>query len=294
MAQGEWKRTTDLIERAVSILTEQWPMTIRQLFYQLVSAAVIVNCIADYRKVSRVMTIARNDGRCPWKYIVDRNRPEYAPAVWDDLTEYLETCRDGYRKDYWKAQPQHCEIWTEKDAVIGSIEATARELGVTVKVFRGFSSTTKAHEAGQSFLRMAHLGKPATVFYLGDHDPSGRDIERDILHRAQKYGVPFSIRRLAILPADIRKFNLPPLRVKETDSRAAGFLRKYKSGQCVELDALPPEELRRRIREAVEGLIEMEKWNRAVVVEKAELASIENIIGNWPGVEQGGDTEGLT
>jgi hypothetical protein len=188
--------------------------------------------------------------------------------------------RRGYRKDYWQLQPQRVEVWCEKDSVIGSIEDLTIKLGVTVRVARGFLSTTKAFDLARV---IGGSEKPMTLFYLGDHDPSGRQIETDIAERLRDYGAKFIIKRLAIHAADITKFKLPPLRVKESDSRAASFLRRY-SNKCVELDALPPTELRRRIEEAVTAMQDRKLWDRAVTVEQAELASIQRIVERWPRV----------
>jgi hypothetical protein len=287
MAKAELIRTRQLIESAVLILSSEWPMTIRQLFYRLVSARYIENSRADYQRVSRMMTTARDDGRCLFEWIVDRSRPEYSPRVFDDPVEYAEVIKRSYRKDYWTTQPNHCEIWVEKDAIIGSIQGVTDELGVTVRVGRGFLSTTKAHEIAERF---NSISKPITVFYLGDHDPSGRTIEADLVTRIGMYGSYFTLRRLAIFAGDIRKFNLPPLRVKMTDSRAKGFLRKY-SNTCVELDALPPIELRRRIRDAVEQLLDRNLWNRAIEVESVELASIRDTVARWPRSKSGIDQQ---
>jgi hypothetical protein len=96
--------------------------------------------------------------------------------------------------------------------------------------------------------RVVQQESPMTVFYLGDHDSSGRKIETDLGERVRRYGAKFTVKRLAIHAAHITKFDLPPLRVKEMDSREAGFLRRY-SHKCMELDALPPMELRRRIEQ---------------------------------------------
>ena len=278
MARGEWKTTTYLVDCAIEVLEKERPMTVRQLFYRLVSAAVIANTMNDYKRVSTVLTKARNDGRVEWDYIVDRSRPEYMPLVFEDAEEYAEWTRNVYRKDYWQLQPNRVEIWCEKDSIIGSIEELTRTLGVRVRVARGFLSTTKAHDLADAIMKSQ---KPMTVFYLGDHDPSGRNIERDMGERIRSYGATFIIKRLAIHAADIAAFRLPPLRVKETDSRAAGFLRRY-SNKCVELDALPPTELRRRVEEAVTEMLDRELWDRAVMVEKAELASIAEIVNHWP------------
>jgi len=277
MAKAEWAKTTALINVAVSILERQYPMTIRQLFYQIVSRGVILNNLSCYKMVSRVMGKARKDGRCAWKYITDRSRPEYAPNVFKDAQGYAEVVRRSYRKDYWALQPNHVEVWTEKDAIIGSIEPLTNELGITVRVGRGFNSTTKRHEIEVLFRQIARNGKGIYVLYLGDHDPSGMAIEKNL---REEIDADFSIERIAIHQTDIRKFNLPPLRVKESDSRSADFVIKH-GPDCVELDALPPNELRSRISDAVHGLMDMAKWERAIAVEKVELASIISSVELW-------------
>jgi hypothetical protein len=277
MAKAEWAKTTSLINVAVSILERQYPMTIRQLFYQIVSLGVIQNNRSCYQMVSRVMTKARQDGRCRWEYIVDRSRPEYAPNVFKDAHGYAEVVRRSYRKDYWELQPNHVEVWTEKDAIIGSIEGLTNELGITVRVGRGYNSATKRHQIEVLFRQIERGGKRIFVLYLGDHDPSGVGIENDL---REKIHANFSIERIAIHPADIRQFNLPPLRVKESDSRSPAFVRNY-GPDCVELDALPANELRRRIKNAVHSLMDMTKWERAIEVEKAEMASIIRSVELW-------------
>jgi hypothetical protein len=278
MAKSEWESTTQLVEAAIKILVDERPMTVRQLFYRIVSKGLIENSRADYQRVSRLMTKAREDARVDFDWIVDRSRPEYQPNVFSDANEYAEVVKRGYRKDYWQLQRNYVEVWTEKDAIIGSIEPTTDELGVRIRVGRGFLSTTKAHEIAEHF---EDIDKPITVFYLGDHDPSGRSIETDLAERIRGYGASFTIRRLAIFAADITKFKLPPLRVKLTDSRATDFLRRY-SNRCVELDALPPTELRMRIQVAVNGLLDEDLWKRAIAVEKVELNSILSTVKMWP------------
>jgi hypothetical protein len=278
MAHGELKRTTDLISAAVAILREQQPMTIRQLFYAVVVRELILNLTKDYKRVSRIMTKARNDDRCPWEWIVDRSRPIYSPDVWKDPAGYAQAVKRGYRKDYWEMQPNYVEVWVEKDAVIGSISDLCDELGVTIRPFKGFNSTTKVHEAAEW---LSGITKPITIFYCGDHDASGRCIDEEGAGRVMNYGSGrFTLKRLAIHKSDIRRFNLPPQRVKDTDSRAPAFRKKY-GDQTVELDALPPVELRRRIREAVESKLDQDKSQRAIEVEKVELASIVDSVSEW-------------
>ena len=279
MAKGEWKGITDLIDAAFAILSEQQPMTIRQLFYRLIGVGPLGNNQASYRKVSRMMTKARRDDRIPWEWIADRTRPIYRPNVWKNPQEYAEAVSRSYRRDYWESQPCYIEIWCEKDTVIGSIQDLADELGITVRVGRGFNSETRAHEIAQI---LGDSDKPNIVFFLGDHDASGVDIERDLKKRVLTHGSgDFVLRRLAIHKQDIAIFDLPPQRVKQSDPRAVAFLRKHGT-ECVELDALPPNELRLRIREEVEALLDMAAWNKAINVEKAEKESIVKIVSAMP------------
>jgi hypothetical protein len=80
-----------------------------------------------------------------------------------------------------------------------------------------------------------------TVFFLGDHDPSGHVIEHDIHRRAQAAsGVDFRMVRLAIHDEDIAALRLPPQAIKTTDSRAASLRRRFgDNAATAELDALP-------------------------------------------------------
>jgi hypothetical protein len=144
----------------------------------------------------------------------------------------------SYRRNNRQRQPYHAELWSEKATVLGSMRLITEELGVMLRACRNFGSTGMESQVGDLF---AGIHKPITVFYLGDHDPSGHDIERDIHRRAQDAsGKEFELVRLAIHPEDIKAFNLPPHRIKTTDSRAEGFKRRFGAkASTVELDALP-------------------------------------------------------
>ena len=210
--------------------------------------------------------------------VCDRTRPTYEPNVWRDPQDYAEAIKCGYRRDYWQGQPYHVELWSEKDTVLGSIQELTDAFGITVRVGRGFTSETRVWEIANI---ISKTGKQNVVLFLGDHDPSGHDIERDWQSRLLRNGSgPFQLRRLAINQVDIQKFQLPPQRVKASDTRSRGFVKKFGS-QCVELDALPPAELRDRIRHAIESLQDKLAWDRAVEVEQVELDCIVETVSKW-------------
>jgi len=289
--RGLSSATIELIGFARELLAELHPMTLRQLHYAIFSAAKIEysNTHRSYRRLGRVTTAARRSYRAlelahradllgspdiiPPAWIVDETRETRVVSVWADTGEYLEAVKHSYRRNYWQTQSNYCEVWSEKATVLGSLRPVADDFGITVRNCKGYGSTGMESRIGENF---ETVGKPTTVLYLGDHDPSGRDIERDIYRRARTAsGKDFTLERLAIHPEDIQLFNLPPQKIKNTDTRSQGFRKKFGAkAPTVELDALPVEELRRRVREAVEGLIDPEPWERQVQIEQVELNSI--------------------
>lgn len=296
MSQGKHESTKRLEIAILAILKEQNPATVRYPHYGLLSFNDIVireihqNTRGCYQRVSKIITDLRRSGRIPWEWIVDKSRPTYRPTVWEDPKEYGKSVKCSYRKDYWQDQSILCEIWSEKDTISGVIAPVTDELGITVRVGRGFNSTTGVHDIAELF---STVKKPKHVFYVGDHDPDGRAIEESIRQRALELGSgPFAMRRLAVNVGDIKRFNLPPMRIKRFDddhekaglpksSRGKAFLRKYRD-ETIELDALPPDVLRRRVRRAIEELIDWTRWNRAMKAEQAELKSIEDFVSKWP------------
>lgn len=297
MSQGKHESTKALEAAIIAILKEQNPATVRYPHYGLLSfndafvRTIHQNTRGCYQRVSKIITELRLCGRIPWEWIVDKSRPTYKPTVWENPRDYGASVKVSYRKDYWEEQPALVEIWSEKDTISGVIAPVTDDLGVTVRVGRGFNSTTGVHDIAHHF---RHVSKSKYVFYLGDHDPDGRAIEESIRRRVLALGSgPFAMRRLAINVGDIKRFNLPPMRIKRFDdghekaglprsSRGKAFLRKYPD-ETVELDALPPDVLRRRVKNAIEVLIDWTRWFRAIDVEAAELESIENFVSKWPG-----------
>jgi hypothetical protein len=280
MAQAEWKESTDLINAAVRILEAENPMTIRQLFYRLVSIHAIMNETSDYQKVIRLMTKARKDGRVDYDWIVDRSRASYKSVLWDNMSELADSFERTllrYRSDWWQDQPTYIEIWCEKDAVTGSIDPVRIEYGLRVESFRGYNSTTNLHECVERLMDRQDAGKNLVILYLGDWDPSGEDMVRDVQDRLAEENSDLDVEvvRVAIHKEDIAAFNLPPLRTKKKDdgswrdSRAKKFVKAH-GNMCVELDALPAVELRFRLKEEIENNIVFPMWERAKVAELAQ------------------------
>ncbi len=267
------------------------PQTLRQLHYAIFSRRDIAyeNSQAAYKRLSRTTTLARRLSRSwelngrrglepelgiPAQWMVDETREGCMVSVRDDTEQYIETVKRCYRRDNRQDPTQHCEVWSEKATILGAIRPVLDQWGAMVRVCHGFRSPGMEGEVGRLF---ECIGDTAiTVLYLGDHDPSGHVIGRDIHRRVvEARGIQLKIQRLAIHAAYIHKFHLPPQRIKLSDSRASSFRNKFgPDDPTVELDALPAAELRKRVEETISSLVEPERSGRQIASQEAELNCI--------------------
>jgi hypothetical protein len=290
-----------LISTVNAILAHDHPQTLRQLHYQIFSRGGIdyQNDVPSYRRLSRVLTKARRVYR-QWElygsgdspedsvradWLVDELRRPEKVSVWTDAAEYIDCVKESYRRDNWQDQLYHCELWGEKATVLGSMRPIMRKYGITLRVCRGFGSAGMEDQVGRLF---EGIDKPIVVFYIGDHDASGDLIGEDMHRRVEiASGVPFKMKRLAIHARDIKAFQLPPQQVKDKDVRAKRFRQKFgRNAKTVELEALPVAELKRRVEEAIEELIDWERWDRQIMVQDVELASIAEIADKMKNLPQ--------
>ena len=262
-------KTQEMLDVAVAALGETHPMTVRQVYYQLVSRQVIENNRGRYQAVSDLLVAARREGVIPWEWIEDRLRRPRTVAMWDDLPAFLSAVRRSYRRDVWADQPAYLEVWLEKDALSGIFEEVLAGYGVTLNVGRGFDGWDSIHNAAARFAGCAG----ATVLYFGDFDPSGEDMVRSLRARLADQGAAPEVVKCALTMDDIRRYHLPPDFAKATDSRAAKFIAKH-GDVSVELDALPAAVLRARLVAEVESLMDLEALARTRRREEEDRARL--------------------
>jgi hypothetical protein len=179
-SKAEIARIRDTI---YAVLENERPMTVRQVFYQLVTLGVIDKTEAEYKRtVCRLLTRMRTDGVIPYGWISDNTRWMRKPRTYSGLDAALETTARAYRKSLWDEQDAYVEIWCEKDALAGVIYRITEKWDVPLMVTRGYSSLSFLYEAAQAM----PTDKPIHLYYLGDFDPSGVDAERSAEERLRK------------------------------------------------------------------------------------------------------------
>jgi hypothetical protein len=233
------------------VASEENPMTIRHLFYRLVSVCGWVKTEQIYKgTLIRLLGIMRESGEIPFEWFVDSTRWMRKPRTHDSVTALLKDCWQTYRRELWREQPVYCEVWTEKDAIASILWDITEQFDVPLMVCRGFSSKTFLYSTGQ---KIKEQGKPTHIFYLGDFDPSGLSISTVIERGLRKYSDDAEIHftRLGVTEQQIIDLNLPTRPTKATDSRAKNFV-----GESVEIDAISAAELKVLVNNAIVGLID--------------------------------------
>jgi hypothetical protein len=227
-------------------------MTVRQVYYQLVSRQVIENKRSQYQSLSKLLVQARRDGDIAWEWIEDRMRRPRRVSMWNGLDDFAHTASRAYRKNVWDSQPGYVECWLEKDALSGIFEDALNGYGVTLNVGRGYDGWDSIHNAAERFRDRTS----AAILYFGDFDPSGEDMVRSLRERLSSLGAEPEIVKCALTMEEVEIYDLPPDFTKAMDTRRAAFVARY-GDLSVELDALPLDVLRERIVEEVESRMDM-------------------------------------
>jgi hypothetical protein len=265
----------ELLDAIQTILdAEEFAITVRHLFYRLVTLGVIPKTESAYKALVHHLSNWRRNGEIPWDAFADSTRWHIRKPVFDGVEDALQRTRETYRRDLWSTQRHYCELWLEKDAIASIVADTANDFGVPVFVCRGFASLSSLYGAAQTFKEMAGNGKRVTIFHLGDYDPSGH-AAADAIERTltDDFGCDLYFDRLAVLPGQITRLNLPTRPTKESDSRA----RNWSGAECVELDAMKPADMRELVEDAITDLIDPHEWRQLQQIEKAERESLAKI-----------------
>jgi hypothetical protein len=251
-------------------------LTARQVYYRLVAAGTIPNTPTSYKNLTGLLADARYAGLVDWDLIEDRGREPSTPGEWHSINALVDAAVEAFRFPRWDDQDSYVELWVEKQALAGVLSPIARRHHVTLMVNKGYSSASAMKESAE---RMIAVGdKPCVVLYLGDHDPSGEDMVRDVRDRLIEFGVPdLEVRKLALTMAQIRKFNPPPNPAKITDSRAAAYIAEHGHSSW-ELDALPPAELNRLVDRAIGGIVDEERMAATIAREEVERSRVRKAI----------------
>lgn len=285
-----------------------YQLTLRQLYYRFIatdafpdsrlqpipgSGEMTKNHERNYKWLGDLVSRARVGGLIDWDHISDRGR-EHAggDAGWPSPASAMRSITRAYGITHWDGQPEYVEVFVEKDALSQVIERVASRWNVTSFACKGSPSTSAVHEAALRLRREEDDGRKVTVIYLGDHDPTGIDISRDIQERLRLFRSDAFVDRIALNMDQITD-DLPPSPAKATDSRTNGYIDRFGTDECWELDALEPRDLDAMIEAAILEHLEMGPYQARLDREEQERRELTAIQDNWARVQAFLASEGL-
>jgi hypothetical protein len=278
------KATIDGIKQAIlDVIGEDPPMTVRQVFYQLVARGVIEKTDEAYKNaVIYHMTHMRLRGELRYDWVSDETRRRRITATHDSVEEALKDCAKFYRRSALREADDYIEIWCEKDALAGILWDVTSDSDVPLMVSRGMPSLTFLHGTACAIRRAAYADPPkhSYIYQFGDWDPSGaitipQTIERRLNQMCERFDCePPMIQRVALTADHIAEYNLPTRPTKRKGNMHA----KDFEGDSVELDALPPRVLRDMVREVIEWHISPQALATLRAAEESERDVIRRLI----------------
>lgn len=279
------ENSLNLIMRVNNVIEEYkkqgYSLTLRQVYYQMVARDIIENNERSYKNLGSLINDARLAGLIDWEAIEDRTRNLRERSKWENPSEIINSAAWSYHIDYWEGQENYIEVWVEKDALVGIVGRVCEKLDVNYFSCRGYVSQSEMWLASQRLKRREAEGKNIILLHLGDHDPSGIDMSRDIMDRQVLFGsLEINFDRLALNMNQIDQYNPPPNPTKVTDSRSSSYIDKF-GYSCWELDALEPQVISELIEVSIKRFRDNDRYNLVKEREEEEIEELENISKNY-------------
>ena len=275
----------DKIALVNSILAEYYAqgfdLSLRQLYYQLVARGYIENSTQSYKKLGSLVNNARLAGEVDWNMIVDRSRDQIINQHWDNPGQIVKAAAYSFKVDKWENQPVHLEVMVEKDALSGILEPVCSRQDIYFTANRGYPSASLLYRMSKRLQIYLDEGKSIYILHLGDHDPSGIDMTRDLADRLGLFtGLPVTIQRLALNMDQVEQYNPPENPAKLTDTRAGMYVELYGYSSW-ELDALEPSVLAELVDNFVNEHRDMDLWQETLDKEAEMSQTLSEFANRW-------------
>jgi hypothetical protein len=267
------QQLADIDDVIYAIVEANKPCTVRQVFYIVTSQGEVEKTEQGYRQVQSRLMAMRTTGRMPWQWLTDNTRWRHAARSYTSARHAVNAVAHSFYLDLQAYQDTRLEIWVEKDAVTGVLHPITHKYRIGLMPCRGFPSFTFLMSASAEANEDA---RPFKIIYMGDHDPSGAIIDTKVRQHMDRYclGRFLGVERIAVNVEQIKRFGLQTRPTKKSDSRAKSF-----EGESVEVDAIPPNDLRQLLESAIQRHIDPHALETAQLIEKQERETLKAFAG---------------
>lgn len=244
------RKTREIIKRYTESLT------IRQVFYLLVSEQIINNNRSEYVYYDKIITQARQKDLDLAEYFEDRTR-----NIYDDITQYYSTTKFNkkIRNQIYQVKNDYPTYYYNRNTLQDKITIILLEKRSLERIFKkavynyphilvvggGFTSFSQMKDLKNLVLNEM---RELNLYTFTDFDDSGILLQDNFLYQMKQYlKVDFDyIERVALTLDQIESMNLPQNPTKKSTHS------KYNLPFFVELDAIEPNTLTNMIKEVCE------------------------------------------
>lgn len=253
------------------VIAEEGRLTVRHMFYRLVSMGIIPKTENAYDNLSNHLTNWRKVGDLPFSAFIDGTRWYHKSASYNTMMDALEESNRAFKINIWRRQPVYLELWVEKDAIMSIVSPVTREFDIPVFAVRGQASMSAIFEMYIQLRDQRQAGKEIRIKYIGDHDPYGKSIPTAIQRTLKEtFDFDVDIEWIAITKDQVEKYNLP---MRPTKGNSKSF-----EGDSIEVDALNAQTLRQIVEEAITKHIDMKAWNAELAVQDMEKNTLNYLL----------------
>jgi hypothetical protein len=265
-----WQKV--VLPRAVEIIaTYDTPVTLRQLFYRLVSEQAIPNDENAYKVLSRESATWRREGRMSG--LLDQTRRIEVDRGFQSPAHALDYLLAVYTRDRTEGQKYALYLICEKRGMAMQFRTWFGDaMSIPVVCLGGFASQTLVDTIERD---VGADGRPAVFLYAGDFDADGMEIERDFLRRLQCWVETWT--RVVLTSAQVDEYRLSENPGKEKSPNAARFEEEFGTNIQVELDALDPADLRQIFEDAIEPFWNDDVYESTLARETEERTQLERL-----------------
>ncbi len=265
----------DAVNRIIDELADVWPLTVRQIHYQLLNDpplrhaskpdSTYRNDRPSYQSLVDLVARGRLTGEIGWETITDETRPVVTWEVWPSVQPYIADRVKGFLRDYWRdlmqSQPDHVEVVGEKMTLMGTLRPIAERYCIPLTLGRGYCSLSPRRQMAERY--RASGKNRLVVLVLSDHDPEGEDIAHSFARSMRDdFAIGLlDVRKVALTEEQVAKYHLAPIMTaKATSTRRERFVAQH--GNIVhELEALSPKTLQDLLDTAIRTNIDLANFD---------------------------------
>lgn len=291
-----WKPTKDsaaLLTECQRLINEySGSITLRQLYYLLVAEDHVDFSETSYRKVKNLMINARKHNRVPpTTFSYDKSTP--SDVVYGDAKKYLEKCSSSYRIPRTYNQPNHVEIWVEREPHRTFISSLVSEYDIPVYVTGGYSSFSFVFEAAKRIEASVDRAGSPRVLYLSDLSPASINMFESQVSEISSHltltreEVDAIMLRVGLEPEHVVKFDLPVLEELVPTQKTVLFEDKYSDLlemfdipriPIVEIESLNPIDLADVVSNVLFSLTDQDVLGDVAILEDKNRKIIDAVI----------------